>query len=142
LIVIDASVAAKWFFPERGTEAALELMDGPYRLMAPELIRLEVLSAITRRVRVGQATEAEAQTRCQKWLNQLHEGAISLISEADVLAEAVDLSTKQRHPLADCLYLAAARRFDAELITADKPFRNRMKPVYGKITLLTGCESN
>ena len=34
--------------------------------------------------------------------------------------EAVDLSTGLKHALQDCLYLAAARRFDVPLITADR----------------------
>jgi predicted nucleic acid-binding protein len=55
MIVVDANVAAKWYLPELGSEAALELMDGASPLFAPDLIRLEVLAAITRCVRTGEA---------------------------------------------------------------------------------------
>jgi predicted nucleic acid-binding protein len=142
VIVLDANVAAKWYLPERGTEAAVELMTGPLRLFAPDLIRLEVLSAITRRVRVGEATSAEAAAQCQRWLDYLSEGGVVLIPEADVLANAVKLSMKVKHPLFDCLYLAAAHQLDAPILTADRPFFDRVKPFHKKISMLAGCENN
>ena len=51
MIVIDASVAAKWYLPEKGSDAAVELQEGPDQLFAPDLIRMEVAGSITRRVR-------------------------------------------------------------------------------------------
>jgi predicted nucleic acid-binding protein len=142
VIVVDASVAAKWYLPEPGTEAALELMSGPNPLMAPDLIRLEVLSAITRRVRTGEATVKESEKRCEDWRRHLHAGAVSLVPESDLLDEAVRLAMEIRHTLQDCLYLAVARRLDAALITADRPFHERAKASYNRISLLPGCESN
>jgi predicted nucleic acid-binding protein len=142
VIVVDANVAAKWYMPERGSEAALDLMAGPVPLVAPDLIRLEVLAAITRRVRTGEATVEESEQRCQHWRRHLHAGAVTLIPEDELLDEAVRLSMQARHTLQDCLYLAAARRLDATLITADEPFHRRAKPSYKRMTLLTGCEGN
>ena len=142
MTVIDANVAAKWYLPERGSEAALELLDSPRQLFAPELIRLEVLAAITRRVRKGEATVEESRSRCQDWLRDLHEGAVTLIPESEVLHEAMELSMSVRHTLQDCMYLAVARRLGSPLITADRPFRERAAPAYGQISMLAGCESN
>ncbi len=142
MIVIDANVAVKWYIPESGTETALELMNGHHQLFAPHLIRLEVLTAITRRVRNGEATEAEARSQCSRWHNHLREGTVTLVPDDDVLEDAVELSYRALHPLLDCMYLATAKRFDAELVTADRKLHNRAKPVYGKITVLAGCESN
>ncbi|HTU22712.1 MAG TPA: type II toxin-antitoxin system VapC family toxin [Gemmataceae bacterium] len=142
MIVIDANVAAKWYMPERGTEAALELLDSPDQLYAPELIRLEVLAAITRRVRKGESTVEEARSMRHDWFKHLHEGAVRLILESDVLQDATELSMNVRHTLQDCLYLAAATRLDAALITADRPFHDRVKPFYKKISMLPGCEKN
>lgn len=142
MIVIDANVAAKWYMPERGTEAALELLDGPEQLYAPELIRLEVLAAITRRVRKGESTVEEARSMRHAWLKHLHEGAVWLTPESDVLQDATEYSMKLPHTLQDCLYLAAAKRLDATLITADRPFHDRVKTFYKKISMLPGCERN
>lgn len=142
MIVIDANVAAKWYMPERGTEAALELLDSPEHLYAPELIRLEVLAAITRRVRKGESTVEEARSMRHDWFKHLHESAVWLIPESDVLQDATELSMNVRHTLQDCLYLAAAARLDTALITADRPFHDRVKPFYKKISMLPGCEKN
>lgn len=142
MIVVDANVAAKWYLPEPGSDAALGLMGGPSLLYAPDLIRLEVLAALTRRVRNGEATVEETEKRCQDWRRHLHAGAVSLIPEHEVLDEAVRLALAIRHTLQDCLYLAAARRLDAALVTADRPFHDRAKASYPRITLLPGCEPN
>jgi predicted nucleic acid-binding protein len=142
VIVVDANVAAKWYLPEAGSEAALELMAGPNPLVAPDLIRLEVLSALTRRVRTHEATVAEAESRCHDWQRHLHAGAVSLVPESELLEDAVRMAMEIPHTLQDCLYLAVARRLDAPLITADRPFHDRVKTSYGRIALLAGCEGN
>lgn len=142
MIVVDANVAAKWYLPEIGSEAALELMDGANLLFAPDLIRLEVLAAITRRVRNGEATAEVSMTRCDNWLRHLRAGAVKVLPEQDILDDAVRLSMEIRHTLQDCLYLAVARKLDATLITADKPFQERASRFYSCISLLAGCEKN
>jgi predicted nucleic acid-binding protein len=38
MIVVDASVAAKWFLPETGSEEATQLLSGANKLIAPDLI--------------------------------------------------------------------------------------------------------
>jgi predicted nucleic acid-binding protein len=142
VIVVDASVAAKWLLPEVGSEAALELISSAELLFAPSLIRIEVLAAITRSVRMEVATAGESLTRCEKWLRYLDEGTITLLPDTVLLAEAVQLAIKVRHPLQDCLYLAAAQSMDARLITADRPFVDRIKNHFGQVELLQGCENN
>ncbi|HEV3304463.1 MAG TPA: type II toxin-antitoxin system VapC family toxin [Planctomycetaceae bacterium] len=61
MIVVDASVAVKWFIPEPGEEAAVKLLDGTNGLISPALIRLEVTGAIIRRYREGHLTEKKAR---------------------------------------------------------------------------------
>jgi predicted nucleic acid-binding protein len=142
VIVIDANVAVKWYLPEAGTEAALELFSGPSLLCAPDLIRLEVLAALTRRVRNGEATAEETISRCVAWRRHLRSGTVSLVAEQEILDDALGLSLQIRHNLQDCLYLAIARRFEAPLITADRPFHDRALPLYSRVSLLPGCEGN
>jgi predicted nucleic acid-binding protein len=38
MIVVDVSVAVKWFIPEPGEEAAAKLLDGKEGLIAPAVI--------------------------------------------------------------------------------------------------------
>lgn len=139
MILVDASVAAKWLLPEPGSEAALALMAGPDLLFAPSLIRMEVLGAITRRVRQGLASVEDSRDRCRKWLGYLDLGAITLTPEGAVLDEAVELAMAIQHPLADCLYLAAAKSLNAKLITADEPFFERAQDQGVPVEFLAGC---
>jgi predicted nucleic acid-binding protein len=142
MIVVDASVAIKPYLEEAGADAATELLTGTAKLLAPELIRLEVPGAICRRVRKGELEPGEAEVRSQHWLKELDKGLFALTPDRDLMPEAIALATKLKHPLADCLYLAIAIRSHAPLITADRTFLERCKPLYKKITLLSGYEKN
>jgi predicted nucleic acid-binding protein len=142
MMVLDASVAAKTYLEEAGSEAATQLVTGPAKLLAPELIRTEVSAALCRRVRNGELAAADAESRCTHWLSELDKGLFTLTPDRDLLPEAIALATKLKHPLQDCLYLAVAIRAAAPLITADRRFHERARPLYKKTTLLAGCEGN
>jgi predicted nucleic acid-binding protein len=137
MIVIDASVAVKWFLPEEGTEAALNLLEGPRELLAPSLIKLEVAGAITRRVRLGALSLHDGRRQCEAWFQQIGKDTITLVSDEDVIEGAVQLALKIKHTLQDCMYLQVARRLEIPLITADGTFKERAGKIYPKISLLT-----
>jgi predicted nucleic acid-binding protein len=130
MIVVDASVAAKWFLPEAGSDEATQLLSGTDKLIAPDLIRVEVAAAITRRVRLGELLEDEAMPICHAWLKALSDGVITLTPVEDDLAEAIKLALEIKHPLQDCLYLAVAIRLKAVLITSDPKFIERSSALY------------
>jgi predicted nucleic acid-binding protein len=142
MIVLDASVAAKVYLEETGSDEAIALLTGQDKLLAPELIRIEVAAALLRRVRKGELAEADARLRCGHWLERLRKGLFRLTPDQDLLADAIDLAAGLKHPLQDCLSLAAARRADAPLITADRVFRDRAHPFDSRVTLMRGCEHN
>ena len=65
LVVVDASVAAKWFLPESGeglVEQALALLNkydkNEVRFVVPDLFYVEIASAIWKAVRVGRVPRA------------------------------------------------------------------------------------
>jgi D-alanyl-D-alanine carboxypeptidase/D-alanyl-D-alanine-endopeptidase (penicillin-binding protein 4) len=100
VILVDANVAVKWFLPEPGAEAALALIAGE-ALFAPALIRIEVLSGITRCVRLGTATKEESLLRCQKWYEYLQEEVVNVVPDTALFDEAVALSMSIKHALKD-----------------------------------------
>lgn len=136
MIVVDASVAAKWVLPEAHDQTALKLRDYPDLLIAPDIARLEVTSAVTRRHRTGHFSEEDARLALEQWQNLLAKGAMHLVATDDLLAEAVDLALAIRHPLPDCLYLALAKRFDCPLVTADRTLIERGAAAHAKLRLL------
>jgi predicted nucleic acid-binding protein len=142
MIVLDASVAVKAYLEEAGSDAATALLTGQEKLLAPELIRIEVSAALCRRVRKGELAADEAAIRCEHWLTRLKAGLFTLTPDQELLPSAIDMAVALKHPLQDCLYLAAARMLDAELVTADRTFLERASASYGRISLLGGCERN
>ncbi len=138
MIVLDASVVVKTYLAEDGSEAAAALVTGPARLVAPELIRLEVAAAFCRRVRRWELDPAEARVRADHWLGQLRRGLFTLTPDRDLLPDATELALELRHPLQDCLYLAAARRAGAPLVTADRAFHDRAAARFPEVRLLAG----
>ena len=80
-LIIDASVAFKWYVPEVDSQIALALLDRPDELVAPELILIEVINAMWARLR--------GQDEFRK----------SIIDASGALPRALD----SLHPLADLL---------------------------------------
>jgi predicted nucleic acid-binding protein len=142
VIVVDANVAAKWFLPEKGSAEAERLLSEARKILAPGLIRTEVASAITRKVRNEKTAPEDAIRLCRTWVRQLDEGVVTLVPDEEILDSAVRLSVEIKHALQDCLYLVVARQYDVPLITADKPFRDRAVAFDKRVTLLSGCEGN
>ena len=142
MIVLDASVAARVYIEEAGSDDTIALLTGQQKLLAPELIRVEVAAALLRRVRKGELVTAKAHRRCRHWLERLRQGLFRLTPDEDLLEDAIALAAELQHPLQDCLYLAAARQADVPLITADGKFRNRAHPFDNRVALLRGCETN
>ena len=60
IVVVDASVAVKWFLPEPFSEAAARLLDASCELVAPDLMRLEVGSAFLKALRRGVIGSSDA----------------------------------------------------------------------------------
>ena len=113
-VVVDASVAAKWFIQESGREQALKVLDTPVR-HAPDLIIAEIANVAWKKAVRGEVTSDQARFICAsvaRYFVVLHR------SEA-LIDGAIDIALRLRHPVYDCLYLACAERAGGRLITAD-----------------------
>ncbi|MDP1737519.1 MAG: type II toxin-antitoxin system VapC family toxin [Caulobacter sp.] len=115
-LVIDASVAVKWVLDEDGTEAAFALQAEP--LTAPALWLLEAGNALWKRVSRGELSPEGADIR----LAALGRTPVETTPIERDLPAALSLATVLRHPIYDCLYLAAAIREDAVVVTDDARF--------------------
>ena len=142
MMVVDASVAAKWVLPESGSDEAGRLLQPPAVLLAPELLRVEVAAAITRKLRQQELSEQKTAEAYAAWRKTLAQGTVQLLPDEELLDEAVELSRRLRHALQDCLYLAVAIRHDIPLVTADRTLRNRAAPVYANVRLLTDSQAH
>jgi predicted nucleic acid-binding protein len=114
-LIVDASVAVKWFVAEEGSEHARVLLADEDDLIAPELIAIEVGNAMWKKVRKGLMTEAQvaaAGRRLPSLFSRLG-SLLELTPRASSLAMTLD------HPIYDCLYLALAEREQLAIVTAD-----------------------
>ena len=136
VIVVDASVAAKWFLPEADSETAAGLLTGTAKLFAPALIRVEVAAAFGRRARQGDLDQEQARAAGAAWFAALADGVVTLEPDQADLPAALDLALALRHPVQDCLSLALALRLGAPLVTADRRFVDRAAAAHPALTLL------
>lgn len=115
MIVVDASVAVKWFIQEANTTGAVALLDTE-AMVAPEFIVAEILNAAWRNARLGRIRKEEmkaiAAAPPQRYFAQLYPLSPLVIGAAEI---ALSLD----HPIYDCFYVALAERERCALITAD-----------------------
>lgn len=131
-IVIDASVAVKWVLPERGTDAALSLLEQD--LIAPALWLAEAGDALWRHVRLGELTPDEAMER----MAELQSAPVTAVAIKPHMPSALALATDLKHPIYDCIYLAVALHRDTHVVTDDRRFggATRRPDLAGRVRLL------
>jgi predicted nucleic acid-binding protein len=115
-MVVDASVAVKWFLAEKGSSKALGLRGGGGGLVAPSTVVFEIYHALwdaARRKRVPDSYLAEAVPLIPAPFTRL-------VPVEQLFDAAAELADELEHPIYDCAYLALARREDIEIVTADR----------------------
>lgn len=138
MIVVDASVAAKWLLAEADSDIAFDFLDRHQSaLTAPDLLAVEVSRALVTATNMQRIDRNAAVSRLQFWLKILDEGQIALHSSIAHLTTASDLAIDLGHPLPDCIYLALAQQLNCPLVTADGKFAARAISVYDRIVMLS-----
>lgn len=115
-LIVDASIAVKWFVHEDGHEEALALLDRPDDLEAPDLILAEAANAAWKKCRRGEIAHAQADaiaTALPHYFSRLRPAE-------DLIARALDLALGLDHPVYDGLYLACAEAAGGTLVSADR----------------------
>ncbi len=121
MIIIDASVAAKWLFKnEQGAKRAREILQshiaGEDIIIVPDLFFYEIANmAVTKGYLSSQ--------KIALFLTKIYEAKLSIysITEADV-KEAAKLAKKYKTSVYDMLYAVIAKTQKLNLITADEQF--------------------
>jgi predicted nucleic acid-binding protein len=123
-VVIDASVALKWFLADEPNAAqAFAIVQGETMLIAPDILIAEVCNAAWRSARLGRITQ-----------DQVNEIAVALprffdalIGAADLAPRAVAIAGQLDQPVYDCLYVALAEAQEANLVTADTRLLGKLR---------------
>jgi predicted nucleic acid-binding protein len=99
----------------------LEAATAAQIILAPDIIRLEVASAISRAHRRNEITAAAAEQKLREWIEFTHLSNFQVVPSPELLPTAFALSLELRHALPDCLYLALTANRQVPFITSDRP---------------------
>lgn len=122
-LVIDASVAVKWYDTEPGKEAALDiLMRAEYglALYAPPLIVAEIANILWKKNRVGQLGSEAASEIMEAFLNS----GVRFHSTDELVLKGLKIAMNTGRTAYDSLYLALAVELGCKVVTADKRLVN------------------
>ncbi len=115
-IVIDASVAVKWFLPELHAKAACRLLSTKSNLLAPDLIWSEVGNTLWKKVQRRELTEEAARNI----VREFQHFPLETPPSKRLLEPAWDIAERFRITVYDSLYIALAINRGCALVTADR----------------------
>lgn len=114
-LIVDASVAVKWYLPERNSLEAEQILSTETDLIAPEIVIAEVGNAVWKRLQ-----KAEVSLELAGDIIERATTAFSLLVPLrDLARQAMLLAVRHRHSIYDCFYVALAQQAVAPLATAD-----------------------
>ena len=128
-LVIDASVAAKWFLPaeaEPNAEQALALLGryaaGELRFVVPDLFWAELGNIFWKAARQRRWSQSDGETA----VRALRERRIPTVASFTLLEDAFGISIAYDRSVYDSIYVAMALASKADLVTADERLANAL----------------
>lgn len=128
-IVVDASVVAKWYIPEKDHERARKLRDdyleGKRDLIAPALMPFEVVNAL----KYSGHYEGE---RLVEAADTLSEYGIELVPHHKA-GSAAEIANELDITVYDASYVALAQEFETKAYTADSRLLDSLEGKYSEL---------
>lgn len=122
-LVVDASIAVKWFIPEQYSINALWLLDCGYELIAPDLIIAEFGNVLWKKWLRG-----ELEPRMVAGLlHDLQLMRVRIVPSTVLAEQTAGIATTYRRSFYDSLYLALAVFSGGRMVTADAKLCNALK---------------
>ena len=122
ILVVDASVAVKWFIPEEHSDVAELLLDENFDLAVPRLFFSEFGNILWKKFTRGELSREDAMDAATR----LRSASLKPMPDELLLEAAVGIACDLNHPAYDCYYLALADMLGTTLVTADKKFANKV----------------
>ncbi len=138
MIVLDASVAVKWYFLETLSDEAIEILDSAASVLtAPDIFGIEVCAALVRKGNMDKSQREGVCLLLTDFQEKLAKQHVKLVRSTSVdFAKAANLAIDLGHPLKDCIYLALAMDLECDLVTADARFAEKACEVWPKVRVL------
>jgi predicted nucleic acid-binding protein len=115
-VVVDASVAMKWFVPEELSTESRQLLTTGYELLAPDLIWVELGNVLWKKNRRRELDERTAS----RLLRDFSQVPIEFHASEHWAEGALELAIRYGVTVYDALYLALAAGNGCRLVTADQ----------------------
>ena len=115
-LVIDASVAAKWFFSELYSDEAQLLLSPKFVLFAPDFILVEVANVIWKKSHRQEIPSSESYIESLAHLSDI----LVLRPMSELVIRAATLAVQLDRPIYDCLYFICALEYGIPVVTADQ----------------------
>jgi predicted nucleic acid-binding protein len=135
-VVVDSSVAIKWFIPESLWSHARRLLDGyetgMLDLLAPDLIYAELGNIVWKK----QAVHGLSAEDARQVIAALSALNLQITPSAALLAEAYPLAVSHRRTIYDALYIALSLRERCPFVTADEKLVNAVKGSLSNVLFL------
>lgn len=116
ILVVDASVAFKWYVQEALSDQAIAILRSGQPLAAPNSVSIEVANVLSAKVRNGDLSLAQARQA----IADMNERTVSRYPAEVLLDRAMAISIALKHAVYECLYVALAEVFDCQVVTADE----------------------
>ncbi len=116
-VVVDASVAVKWFLSEIYSAQAHALLND-HTLYAPDLLFIEVASVLRTRVLQGELEPKHARNV----LTALGYFPLHVTASPTLIRSALEIALETKCSIYDAIYLALAVQEKVSLVTADQKF--------------------
>ena len=133
LLVLDASVALKWYLPRAGEtlvgeafEVLRQYRDHEIQLITPGFLWAEFGNVLWKAVRQGRMPEDAAA----KAIAEMRGWKIPDIPLIDLVPFALSIAVSTGRTVYDCLYVALAVQSGGELVTADERLANALAARY------------
>ena len=115
-LVVDASVAVKWFVEENLREEARLLVKQGHELVSPDFILIETANIAWKKALREEIGKDQARTI----VAAIPQYVPTLYPSSELMDRALELAFALTHPVYDCRYLSCADIADGVLITADE----------------------
>ncbi len=123
-LIIDSSVAIKWFVQENQRDHALQILESRKDILAPDFIEIEMANITWKKVRQNEIDGSHVKTI----VAALPEYIPELLPTSPFIYRAIELAIDLDHPIYDCVYLACAMHQNGLIVTADKRLFNKLQP--------------
>jgi uncharacterized protein len=140
LIYVDTSVLAAYYCPEPLSARAQRVLQGEPDLAVSSLVEVELASAMARKVRTREISEADGRRLYTAFRSHLEQGMYTRLAvQSSHFAKAQEWLATFRVPLLtlDALHIAVAATEGVNLLTADTALARACTKVGVRVRLIT-----